>query len=231
MRLVTTRDGSKTLYSEGYGQTFHSDRGALSEARHVFLEGSGVAARLASRTPTRVLEVGFGSGLNFLLSADLALSSGAALYYCALDKSLVDADLLTRLGYRDLLAHGALFDALVQGLGDLNAVTGRRLLAVQPGVRLELLLGEATLQALPGAAFDAVYQDAFSPDANPELWSEDFLRRLYQSLKEGGRLSTYSVKGEVRRRLEGLGFSVERRPGPIGGKREMLVAAKPRFHG
>lgn len=222
--LLTTADGSKTLYSETYAQTFHSHNGALAEARHVFLEGSGVAARLAAKQPVRVLEVGFGTGLNFLLSADLALERGSSLHYCALERELLPASTVERLGYRDHLTHGELADSLLRALED--ARSGQRI-AVAPGVTLELLLGEATAQRLPAAGFDAIYQDAFSPDANPELWAEPFLRGLYDALRPGGVLSSYCVKGAVRRALQGLGFVALRRPGPPGGKREMLVAHKP----
>jgi tRNA U34 5-methylaminomethyl-2-thiouridine-forming methyltransferase MnmC len=93
-------------------------------------------------------------------------------------------------------------------------------------VRLELLIGEATTQTLDSNVFDAIYQDAFSPDANPELWSEDFFAKLYNALKPSGKLTTYSVKGEVRRTLQKAGFTVEKRPGPPSGKREMLLANK-----
>jgi tRNA U34 5-methylaminomethyl-2-thiouridine-forming methyltransferase MnmC len=93
-------------------------------------------------------------------------------------------------------------------------------------VSLKLCLGEATEQELEPNFFDAIYQDAFSPDANPELWTETFFRKLYNSLKHNGYLTTYSVKGDVRRTLQSLGFGVHKRPGPVGGKREMLVAKK-----
>jgi tRNA U34 5-methylaminomethyl-2-thiouridine-forming methyltransferase MnmC len=223
MRVVMTGDGSKTLYSEAYRQTFHSSKGALAESRHVFLEGSGVAARLTRGERTRVLEVGFGTGLNFLVTADSALEMGAELHYCALERSLLAADALASLGYREHLRHRHLFDCFIDRYGRLGE---GKPLEVTPTIRLELLLGEATEQPLPRGCFDAVYLDAFSPDANPELWSEAFLKGLCDALAPHGLLSTYSVKGEVRRCLVALGFSAWKRPGPPGGKREMMVAAK-----
>lgn len=222
-RLQTTADGSKTLYSERYGQSYHSHRGALSEAKHVFLEASGVAARLRAGQPTRVLEVGFGTGLNFLVTADLALRADASLHYCALERSLLSLADLSSLGYRDVLSQEELFDAFLEGLPK-EPPAGRYRLSLYPTVTLELLLGEATAQTLDGR-FDAVYHDAFSPDSNPELWSEGFLRGLYASMASHAVLSSYCVKGTVRRRLQELGFAVRKRPGPAGGKREMMVAA------
>ena len=85
MRIVNTADGSRTLYSDHYEQTMHSRRGALTESRHVFLKGAGVAARLGQDEPTRVLEIGFGTGLNFFVTADAALRADTPLTYVALD--------------------------------------------------------------------------------------------------------------------------------------------------
>ena len=217
---IITQDGSQTLYSEAFAQTFHSRQGAISESQHVFVAGSGVAARLSRGQATRVLEVGFGTGLNFLLTADLALAHDAPLYYRGLERALLPVSIASALGYRTALKHPELYDALMSywaapaGAFEYRSVT------------LVLLLGEATEQALGEAEADAIYQDAFSPTVNPELWSEAFLGKLSAALAPGGCLSTYSVSGVVRRRLAALGLAVAKRPGPPGGKREMLVACK-----
>lgn len=226
--LRATADGSHTLYSARYRQSFHSEHGALSEARHVFLQASGVLEKLEAAQAAQVLEVGFGTGLNFFVSADAAQQQGAPLGYSALERELPPAAVVRALGYDRCLHAPAIFEHYLDWRarhGDVVAQGSYRLEPL-PGVRLELLIGEATEQALPAGAFDAVYQDAFSPDANPELWQEAFLEKLYHTLKAGGTLSTYSVKGEVRRCLARLGFEVEKRPGPPGGKREMLLARK-----
>ena len=220
LTLRTTGDGSRTLYSERYFETFHSHKGALTESKHVFLEGTGVAERLQRSYEVNLLEVGFGTGLNFFLTADVALKHGADLRYVALEKDLLSAEAFASLEYGKYLERPDLFETFL---------AWRRL--DQPdfeveGVRLDLLLGDATQQRLPENRFHAVYQDAFSPDVNPELWSEAFLERLRKSLAGDGVLSTYCVKGEVRRRMQALGFEVEKRAGPPGGKREMLVARK-----
>lgn len=219
-RLITTQDGSQTLYSEAFAQTFHSQQGAISESQHVFVTGSGVAARLSRGQATRVLEVGFGAGLNFLLTADLALAHDTPLYYRGLERTLLPTAIVSALGYRDALKHPELFDALMCWWATPTGAFTYRL------ARLVLLLGEATEQALGEAEADAVYQDAFSPAVNPELWSEAFLGQLGAALVPGGCLSTYSVSGLVRRRLAACGLTVTKRPGPPNGKREMLLACK-----
>ncbi len=227
MRVVNTADGSRTLYSDSYGQTMHSHRGALTESRHVFLEGAGVAVRLGQGAATHVLEVGFGTGLNFFLTADLALKTGAPLEYVALERDLLPSRLIKGLGYEAGLEHRSLLQKFFEVRDNLpEPPAGRYTFSLAKGVGLELRLGDAAGARLEPGRYDAVYLDAFSPDANPELWSEDFLGRLYRALRPGGCLSSYCVKGEVRRRLQALGFAVHKRPGPPGGKREMLVAVK-----
>ncbi len=221
-KLHPTQDGSVTLYSERYTQTFASERGALSEAEHVYLAGSGVAERLVEGRTVRVLEVGFGTGLNFFVTAEACSKNPAArLEYTALEHTLLDAATVRQLGYGKLLASEVVEQYLVWR--DVTGVNGFE----TEQVRLALLLGEATAQTLPAGAFHAVYHDAFSPEVNPELWTESFLATLVTALIPGGTLVSYCVQGAVRRRLQALGLEVKKRPGPAGGKREVLFAQKP----
>jgi tRNA U34 5-methylaminomethyl-2-thiouridine-forming methyltransferase MnmC len=221
-----TADGSATLFSSRFGQTFHSRHGALAESRHVFLAGSGVGRRLGAGLPARVLEVGFGTGLNFLVTAQAAQAAGAHIDYVALERDLLPEQVLAGLGYEryapDVLDRLLAFR---RGLATRPRPGGYR--GEGPGFTLELRLGDAAGAYVEEAAFDAVYHDAFSPDANPELWSAEFLARLARSLDTGGILATYTVKGDVRRRLVEAGLRVTKAPGPPAGKREMLVAARP----
>lgn len=225
--MTRTADGSASLYSERYQQTFHSHKGALSESRHVFLGGTGITGRAARGEALRVLEVGFGSGLNFFLSADVCEEHGARLHYVALEQTLLPAEIISRLGYQAHLMDPQLLNDYLTWRETLGEnPRGQRVWVTREGIRLELILADATQASLPEDAFDAIYLDAFSPDANPELWSEAFLAKLRDSLDARGILASYCVKGEVRRRMQALGLCVQKRPGPPGGKREMLLAAK-----
>jgi tRNA U34 5-methylaminomethyl-2-thiouridine-forming methyltransferase MnmC len=223
-----TADGYDTLYSPTYDQTYHSTFGALTEARHVFLEGTGVADRLQQSQATRVLEVGFGTGLNFLVTAREAELATATLHFVSLETDLLPAPVLAQLNHGELLNATALKTALVAWRKSLPATLppGTYHLAFSDTITLDLLVGDATTTALPALDFDAVFLDAFSPKTNPELWTVPFLARLHTALKTGGKLATYSAKGSVRRALMAAGFVVERRPGPPG-KRHMLVGIKP----
>jgi tRNA U34 5-methylaminomethyl-2-thiouridine-forming methyltransferase MnmC len=238
LSTVFTADGSKTLHSERYAQTFHSDKGAVTESKHVFLESSEVAPELRAGESVSVLEVGFGTGLNFFLTADVALKHGAKLAYTALEQTLLSASVIQQLGYEQYLENKGVLETYLAFRQSLpEEVENGQYMFEHETLKLELLIGEATTNILDANMldtsvigtniFDAIYQDAFSPEANPELWSESFFAKLRDALRPGGKLTTYSVKGDVRRALQKVGFKVEKRPGPPGGKREMLLATKP----
>lgn len=217
------------------GESFKSLAGALTEARAVYLEGSGVGARLRRGASCRVLEVGFGSGLDFLVTAAEAQRCGTPLDYRAVELHPPAAELLEELGYHDLLAPSPLPRALIawrRSLGAMPAAGAHRF--EHDGARLTLLVGDARQVPLgptsgsgpEAAAFDAIYHDAFSPATNPELWSEAFLGELAARLAPGGRLVSFTVAGAVRRALTNLGLDARKVPGPPGGKREVLVAER-----
>jgi tRNA U34 5-methylaminomethyl-2-thiouridine-forming methyltransferase MnmC len=225
--ILETADGSKTLHSERYAQTFHSDKGAVAESKHVFLESSEVAPNLRQGQVVNVLEVGYGTGLNFFLTADVALQYHSNLIYVALEQTLLPASVIKQLDYEEYLENKDVLESYLKFRQSLpDDVAEGQYIFEKDTVRLELLIGEATEQIFTANSFGAIYQDAFSPDANPELWSETFFSRLYTALKPSGKLTTYSVKGDVRRTLQSVGFKVEKYPGPPGGKREMLIATK-----
>ena len=225
--IVPTRDGSLTLRSRRYGQTFHSENGAVSEALHVYLEGTAIGQNLIAHGQVRVLEVGFGAGLNFMLTAALAKRLGGKLFYTALDERLPGTQTLEALQYGVTADMPELWESLVRWRGTFNGEIPRGKYHLSPAnnCELELVIGDATRAEVPENHFDAVFLDAFDPRCNPELWTLPFLQRLYKATRHGGRLSTYSAAGAVRRDLTSAGFSVERRVGPPG-KRHMTVAIK-----
>lgn len=199
---IVTADGSCTLVN-ARGEGYKSRHGALAEARGVYLEGSGAAARLAAGQPLRVLEVGFGAGLNFLATAAAAEAGNASLDYLA------------------LVAWRASFgEHMARGWHEFN----------YDKVTLKLFVGDA-LGATWGEdetwRVDAVYHDAFSPAELPELWTEAFLARLAARLTPSGTVVSFSVAGPVRRALAAVGLKVDKVAGPPGGKREVLVARMP----
>lgn len=229
--LTRTDDDSNTLYSDRYQQTYHSTFGARTESEHVFLHGSGVHDRLSAKRPTRVLEIGFGLGLNCLLCADTAVSNKTVLSYTGIEHSPISSADFNQLNYGYWLGTPALANDLTQILLKLQS----NILATTHGLlgdccELTLHTDDATspvlLEKLKNQLkFDAIFLDAFSPDVNPECWSQSFFEHLQSIIAPGGRLATYCVKGSVRRNLLAAGFKVNKYPGPKG-KREVLWASQ-----
>ncbi len=226
--LRQTRDGSYTLYSAQYKQTYHSVHGARTEAEHVFLAGTGVAERLQAGEATRILEVGFGTGMNFFFTADLARAHNTALSYWAFEQNLLDAATIHQVDISGMLSDPGLVDTFFEWRNSLPPHPPDGLLrwVVDDSLSLTLILGNAVYAPLPETAVHAVYMDAFSPEQNEELWTISFLEKLCRALTPGGKLATYSAKSMVRKNMLTAGFETTKAPGPLG-KREMLIGTRP----
>ncbi len=227
-QLLTTRDGSHTLYSQGFQQSFHSMHGALTESRHVFLEGAKIQELFQSRKRVAILEIGFGTGLNWLMTKSLAIDCHVDLTYTGIDQEIPSADLLDELDYGNLIGIppvATLFTQWRQTFAG-SVPHGAYQIPDNHNPILNLLIGDAIkIISEYSHLFDRIYLDAFDPKVNPDLWSPEFIQRLYYCLHDGGGLATYSAAGHVRRAMESCGFTVVRRPGPPG-KREFLTAWK-----
>jgi len=231
--LLWTADGSPTLWSARYGETYRSRRGAHTEARHVFLEGTGVAGRLTRGASTAVLEVGLGAATNLVWTAAAALASAAPLRYQAWEPQPLPAAQLADLRL-ETVAPADFVAGLLAARDAWGALpSGARRTWTHRSVRLELVvapISEMAATPTEGAvrnAFDAVYLDPFSPAVNPEAWTPAVLTALARALRPGGILASYCVAGTVRRALAAAGLEVAKVAGPPGGKREVLRARRP----
>ncbi len=228
---MRTDDGSLTLHSPRFGQTFRSRHGAHREALHVFVEGAGVGTRLREGRPTRVLEVGLGAATNLGLTVALAWDTGTRVTYVALEREPLPPAAWQRLELATW-APRPFVDAWLAAMATWSSwpASASRHLTVGP-VAIEVWFGDAAdLVARPAFValepVDAVYLDPFSPEVDPRAWTPAVLGALAGRLADGGTLATYSVRGAVRRALEAAGLTVEKRPGPEGGKREVLRASR-----
>jgi tRNA U34 5-methylaminomethyl-2-thiouridine-forming methyltransferase MnmC len=215
--LRLTADGSHTLYVPSLDEHYHSSAGAIQESRHVFIQAG---LHQLSKPRLRLLEVGFGTGLNALLTLlETEKESGLALEYFAVERYPLPDDCLRMLNYAQLLCpeREALFSALHTAAWDRPASISERFI-------LHKIQGDIRTCPLPEAA-DLIYYDAFAPGKQAGMWTQEIFDRLYRSTAKGGLLTTYCAKGEVRRIMQKAGYSVERIPGPPG-KREMLRACR-----
>jgi tRNA U34 5-methylaminomethyl-2-thiouridine-forming methyltransferase MnmC len=215
LTLQNTTDGSKTLYSDTFKETYHSANGAVTESMHVFIEAG---FRTCKRNPLRIFEVGFGTGLNAFLTFIETQRLEIEVEYHSIELFPLENNILNQLEYARFLNSGTdTLNAIHRGPWDKK-------IEISPGFQL-LKIRRDLLKFNFQENYDLVYFDAFSPSTQPELWSEEVLKKLYNHLNEGGILTTYCAKGAVRRTLEKVGFRTERLPGPPG-KREMLRATK-----
>lgn len=216
VQLKVTEDGSHTLFSPRVGECYHSQHGAVQESRHVFIEAGW---RQCAGAELRVLEVGFGTGLNAFLTLLQAEREQRTVLYTALERYPLLAGVAASLNYPALLGEGTQADFL-----RLHTTEWGQPVRISPHFTLLKLQADFTAVTLPGS-YDLIYFDAFSPEKQPEMWTQERFEQLYRHASPGAVLTTYCAKGSVRRALQAAGFAVERLPGPPG-KREMLRATK-----
>lgn len=228
LKLLQTSDGTVTVEDSQRGETYHSKFGAVTESLQVFLHNSGVQRRLQSGAPTKVLEIGFGTGLNFLLSAAAAKECSCSLSYTAIEYNLPPIALIEATWGINVPTHLPLRNATKSAIshavdGSFNRKTVPSGQKIDKFTSLSLLLGDARDTDLSVDRFNAVYHDAFSDRNNPQLWTPGFLKKLRNCLYPDGVLATYSVNRKFRDSLTEAGFRWQKHPGPPG-KREVLTA-------
>lgn len=226
-RLVqVTRDGSHTIAIPALEVTFHSIHGAIQESKHVFIDAAwrymlSKPELMAEEQSLKILEMGFGTGLNALLTLQEAMHANQPVYYQSVEQFPLNAAEYNTLNYAAQLAD----DNLQPFLRQLHTSEWNQDIVLHPLFTLHK--SHTALQDLrPERLFHVIYYDAFAPKAQPELWTEEVFKQLISYLLPGGILVTYCSKSVVRRAMQAAGFLVEKIPGPYG-KREMLRAHKP----
>jgi tRNA U34 5-methylaminomethyl-2-thiouridine-forming methyltransferase MnmC len=217
--LIITADGSHTLYVPRLNEHYHSTFGALSESKHIFIE-AGLKQIPPGKRNVKILEIGFGTGLNALLSSVETDKSGIIIHYRSLEPFPLNPAITRQLNYPELL--GGITGLLLKKLHDAD---WNREIKITDSFILNKVQSGLEKVELENNWFDLVFFDAFGPEVQPELWTERIFRKIFKSVKKEGLLVTYSVKGSVRRALKNAGFSVEKIPGPAG-KREITRAIK-----
>ncbi len=211
---VKTADGSFTLYVPELDEHYHSIHGAKQEAEHVFIKYG--LELIKEKRSLKVIEMGFGTGLNAYLSYEWSKRNHVEMTYYGIEKFPIEGKMIRKcLKEIEVNDHEVL--SFFENL-DFNRLQSLKDFQLVPihGTWEEMDFIEE---------FDIVFYDAFGPRAQNEMWAISNFEKAFKALKQGGIFTTYCAKGQVKRDLKAVGFTVETKPGPPG-KREMTVAYK-----
>ncbi len=223
LEIITTSDGSHSLLNKTLNETYHSTHGAIQESIHVFIKnGLEFFLQQDKQSEIKILEVGFGTGLNALLTLQYSLAHSVKIQYESLEAFPIDTQTASKLNYAPSLNFPdaeKYFGLLHQSSwNDLNVITDS----------FKLLKRHVQIQdvGLGTDKFDVIYFDAFAPSKQPEMWELPILQKVVRSMKTKSVFVTYCAKGQLKRDLKSLGLIVETLAGPPG-KKEMVRATKP----
>jgi len=219
LKIIVTNDNSKSLLIPELNESYHSTNGAANESLHIFIKNGLALVPVAN--PIRIFEMGFGTGLNALLSLNYAKNTPIYIAYETVEKYPLEIDLINQLNH-PLTTNLA---SLSSEFEKMHLCEWNKKVVISAEFTFKKIQGDIQDLELPSDYFHLIYYDAFSPKIQPELWDTIILKKLYLSLTNGGRLVTYCAQGQFKRNLKEAGFNVENIPGPAG-KREMTVAIK-----
>lgn len=228
---IVTQDGSPSLWHPNIDETYHSRHGAVQESMHVFVEKGLNYILKEQKSEISIFEMGFGTGLNALLTILACKNLDINVKYFSLEKYPLAMDEVKAIDFSTAIAKH--FDGLFstqeieevyKQIHDLEWGISNTL---NENFELIKVIEDIKSIDLDKYSFDLVYYDAFAPRVQPNLWSKDIFEKLYHQMNNNSALVTYCAKGEVRRNMQEVGFVCERLQGPPG-KREMLRANKPK---
>jgi len=213
LKKIITADKSPTLYLPELDEHYHSVNGARQESLHIFINAG---LKQLKKDKINILEIGFGTGLNAILTFLNAKNTKQNIYYEAIEKFPLSADII-----KDLLADNFPEKEIAE---EIHRTDWEKAITISDNFILKKIKIDLT-DYVPEKNFDLIYFDAFSPDKQPKLWTEKIFTKLCKATNKNGILVTYSAKGTVKQALRNAGYFVKRLPGPAG-KRHMVQAIK-----
>lgn len=215
-QIISTSDGSHTIYVPEIDEHYHSIHGAVQESAFIFIKNG---LDVCKADPISILEVGFGTGLNTLLTVIRSMTGTRQVNYTALEKHPLDINILNSLNHHQFAGEKGMeiFQIIHSSPWNLNV-------KICKNFNLKKIKADFTKDKLSGS-YDLIYFDAFGPDKQPEMWTRELFTEISSVTNKNGILVTYSAKGEVQRSLKACGFDVSLIPGPPG-KRQMIRAVK-----
>lgn len=222
-KIITTKDGSHSIYLPHLDEHYHSVHGSIQESEHVFIKNGlcSYAREHNVNSIIKIFEVGLGTGLNALLTYLWAKGNNFLIDYFSIEAFPLDIKVIEKLNYPQLLGKKEAlpcFNKIHQNMCD-------EMTTLDDCFNLLKINQDIFTYTFPENYFDILYYDAFGPRAQPEMWEFDILKKVTQSLRQNGRFVTYCAQGKLKRNLRSLDLEVITLEGPPG-KREMIVGIK-----
>ncbi|MGV9003711.1 tRNA (5-methylaminomethyl-2-thiouridine)(34)-methyltransferase MnmD [Flavobacterium sp.] len=214
--IIQTKDGSTSIHIPEWNESYHSTNGAIQEANHVFIK-NGLS--LFEGKSISVLEIGFGTGLNTLITYNETLKRNQQINYVAVEAYPISLEEAMAMNYPEKIN---------PDLKDLYHIlhTSEWNREIKLDANFTFQKRKQFFEAIDDVKrFDLIYFDAFGYATQPELWTESIFHSMYNALKMNGILVTYACRSIIKNNMLSAGFSIEKLPG-APGKREMLRATK-----
>lgn len=216
--VVSTNDGTNTIHLPDLNENYHSGHGALQEAEHVFIQNG--LNQFRGRNVVRVFEMGFGTGLNAILTYRWSCENSIKCFYAGIEAFPVNSSLISALNYKAFL--NADESGVYNRMHTIEWGSNIHISDEFDFFKIQMKIEEHDMGS---EQFDIIFFDAFGPRVNPELWSASIMNKMFEALSNDGMLVTYCAQGQFKRNLKSAGFEVIALPGPPG-KREMTIGLK-----
>jgi tRNA U34 5-methylaminomethyl-2-thiouridine-forming methyltransferase MnmC len=215
-QIIETSDGSHTIFVPELNEHYHSIHGAIQESSFIFINNG---FDFCKADPLNIFEVGFGTGLNALLTAIKSIDGEREVNYTSIEKYPISQKIISSLNHPYIagLNGKKIYDSI-------HSSAWNKKVNICKNFNLTKIRGDITTSHLSGK-YDLIFFDAFGPDKQPEMWTKDIFARIASITVKDGVFVTYSAKGEVQRNLKACGFKVNLLPGPPG-KRQIIRGIK-----
>lgn len=220
IKIITTEDGSHSLYNAKLNETYHSFHGAIQESRHVFVK-NGLDYLKDIKRNINVFEVGFGTGLNALLAAEWAQMNEVYINYDTIEAFPVSKEQVAQLNYTSLIKG----QNIHEWFNTFHEIPWDEIHKITNFFTIQKINNSLKEYALPLDKYDIIFFDAFAPSKQPEMWEFEILSKMYDSMANDSAFVTYCAQGQLKRNLASLNLEVQTLPGPPG-KKEMVRGIK-----
>lgn len=218
IKIITTEDGSHSLFDEELNETYHSTRGARGESMHVFIR-EGLEHWLSGNQAEeiKILEIGLGTGLNAFLTTQFANQHNQKIHFTSLEPFPIEKEIYQNLNFFQSEEERGLLLKIHESDWEKESRISSNFILQKTKSKLE--------DFITSNSFHIIYFDAFAPSKQPEVWSLENLKKCFSLLDRGGILTTYCAQGQFKRNLIEAGFKVETLQGAMG-KKEMVRGVK-----